>query len=66
MGADTFLDKIADIPKHEGFNKALKSPQLRSTSIDELIVDNLFCTLFRSLDNEITTVIGRFNVLSGI
>merc|ERR1719354_278968 len=57
VGADTFLDKIGDMPKHEGFNKALKSPQLRCSSINELIVDNLFCQLFRSLDNDITTVI---------
>ena len=41
----------------------MKSPQLRCSSIDELIVDNLFCQLFRSLDNDITTVIGIFRVI---
>ena len=25
VGADTFLDKIGDIPKHEGFNKVIIS-----------------------------------------
>ena len=25
VGADTFLDKIGDIPKHEGFNKVGKT-----------------------------------------
>ena len=29
---------------------ALKSPQLRCLSVSELIVDNLFCNLFRYLD----------------
>jgi len=59
VGSDLFLDKIADIPKHESFNKALKSPQLRCLNINELIVDNMFCQMFRTLDRDVTNIIGN-------
>merc|ERR550519_3208295 len=57
IGADTFLDKISDIPKHESYIKALKSPQLRCGSIVDLVFDHKFCELFRSIDRDITGII---------
>ena len=52
-----FLDKIGDIPKHEGYIKALKSPQLRCASTSDLIFDHMFCELFRSIDRDITGIL---------
>jgi len=52
-----FLDKIGDIPKHEGYIKALKSPQLRCASTSDLLFDHLFCELFRSIDRDITGIL---------
>ena len=57
IGSDTFLDKISNIPKHESYIKALKSPQLRCGSIGDLIFDHKFCELFRSIDRDITGII---------
>ena len=57
IGADMFLDKIGTIPKHESYIKALKSPQLRCGSINDLIFDHKFCELFRSIDRDITGII---------
>merc|ERR1719264_416906 len=57
IGSDTFLDKISNIPKHESYIKALKSPQLRCGSIKDLVFDHKFCELFRSIDRDITGII---------
>ena len=57
IGSDTFLDKISNIPKHESYIKALKSPQLRCGSIADLVFDHKFCELFRSIDRDITGII---------
>jgi len=57
LGSDMFLDKIGDIPKHEGYIKALKSPQLRCASTSDLLFDHLFCELFRSIDRDITGIL---------
>ena len=57
IGSDTFLDKISNIPKHESYIKALKSPQLRCGSIGDLVFDHKFCELFRSIDRDITGII---------
>merc|ERR1719225_1941427 len=57
IGSDTFLDKISNIPKHESYIKALKSPQLRCGSIVDLVFDHKFCELFRSIDRDITGII---------
>ena len=57
IGADMFLDKIGNIPKHESYIKALKSPQLRCASVNDLIFDHKFCELFRSIDRDITGII---------
>jgi len=57
LGSDMFLDKIGDIPKHEGYIKALKSPQLRCASTSDLIFDHMFCELFRSIDRDITGIL---------
>ena len=57
LGTDMFLDKIGDIPKHEGYIRALKSPQLKCASTGDLIFDHMFCELFRSLDRDITGVL---------
>ena len=54
IGSDTFLDKISNIPKHESYIKALKSPQLRCGSIVDLVFDH--CKLFRSIDRDITGI----------
>merc|ERR1719264_843366 len=59
IGSDTFLDKISNIPKHESYIKALKSPQLRCGSIADLIFDHKFCELFRSIDRDITGIVLR-------
>lgn len=29
IGLETFLDKLSEIGKHEGYNRALKHPQLK-------------------------------------
>merc|ERR1719189_1710613 len=52
-----FLDKVGDIHRHEGFNKALKHPQLRAGEAAELVFDHRFCELFRSLDREVTGIV---------
>ena len=57
IGADMFLDKIGNIPKHESYIKALKSPQLRCASVNDLIFDHKFCELFRTIDRDITGII---------
>merc|ERR1719318_124405 len=57
LGSDMFLDKIGDIPKHEGYIKALKSPQLRCASTSDLLFDHMFCELFRSIDRDITGIL---------
>jgi len=54
LGSDMFIDKIGDIPKHEGYIRALKSPQLRCGSTADLLFDHQFCELFRSVDRDIT------------
>jgi len=59
LGIDLFLDKIGDIPKHEGYIRALKSPQLKSASTSDLIFDHMFCELFRSVDRDITGVLSK-------
>ena len=59
LGVDMFLDKIGDIPKHEGYIRALKSPQLKSVSTSDLIFDHMFCELFRSVDRDITGVLSK-------
>merc|ERR1719234_3118309 len=59
IGSDTFLDKISNIPKHESYIKALKSPQLRCGSIGDLVFDHKFCELFRSIDRDITGIIRK-------
>ena len=59
LGVDVFLDKIGDIPKHEGYIRALKSPQLKSASTADLIFDHMFCELFRSVDRDITGVLSK-------
>ena len=59
IGSDTFLDKISNIPKHESYIKALKSPQLRCGSIADLVFDHKFCELFRSIDRDITGIIRK-------
>jgi hypothetical protein len=57
IGPDMFLDKISNIPRHESYIKALKSPQLRCGSINDLVFDHKFCELFRSIDRDITGII---------
>jgi len=57
LGSDMFLGKIGDIPKHEGYIRALKSPQLRCASTSDLLFDHMFCELFRSIDRDITGIL---------
>ena len=52
-----FLDKISDIPKHEAYIRALKSPQLKCASTTDLLFDHMFCELFRSVDKDITNIL---------
>jgi len=59
VGSDVFLDKIGDIPKHETYIRALKSPQVRCNSTTELTFDHMFCELFRSIDRDITTIMAK-------
>lgn len=52
-----FLGKIGDIPKHEAYIRALKSPQLKCASTADLLFDHMFCELFRSVDRDITNIL---------
>jgi len=59
LGKDMFLDKISDIPKHESYIRALKSPQLKCASTADLLFDHMFCELFRSVDRDITNILSE-------
>ena len=52
-----FLGKIGDIPKHEAYIRALKTPQLKCASTSDLLFDHMFCELFRSVDRDITNIL---------
>ena len=59
IGKDMFLGKIGDIPKHEAYIRALKSPQLKCASTADLLFDHMFCELFRSYDRDITNILSE-------
>jgi len=61
VGSEVFLDKLGDIPKHEAYIRALKSPQVRAASVTDLTFDHMFCELFRSLDRDLTNIIKKSN-----
>ena len=59
LGKDMFLGKIGDIPKHEAYIRALKTPQLKCASTADLLFDHMFCELFRSVDRDITNILSN-------
>ena len=49
IGVEMFLDKLGEVSKHEGYNKALKQPQLKCADSSELVFDHKFCQNFKVL-----------------
>lgn len=47
IGVETFVDKLAEVSKHELYSKALKHPQVRLASPTDLRFDPEFCRLYK-------------------
>jgi len=47
IGVETFLDKLAEIAKHEVYSKGLKHPQIRIVNIWDVQLDHEFCRLYK-------------------
>ncbi len=54
IGFEVFMDKIGEVSKHEGYNKALKHPQIKSEKSRDLVFDHRFCTAFKHLEHKVT------------
>ena len=59
IGKDMFLGKIGDIPKHESYIRALKTPQLKCASTSDLLFDHMFCDLFRHVERDIINILSN-------
>ncbi|KAH8034333.1 hypothetical protein HPB51_023337 [Rhipicephalus microplus] len=53
VGLDTFVDKLAAIPKQERYSQAAQKPQLKYKHPSEVFFDYEFCRLFKSLEGTI-------------
>uniref|UniRef100_A0A131Z4U9 Er golgi vesicle tethering protein n=1 Tax=Rhipicephalus appendiculatus TaxID=34631 RepID=A0A131Z4U9_RHIAP len=53
VGLDTFVDKLAAIPKQECYSQAAQKPQLKYKHPSEVFFDYEFCRLFKSLEGTI-------------
>ncbi|XP_013140976.1 PREDICTED: general vesicular transport factor p115 [Papilio polytes] len=51
VGMDTFVGKLAEVSRHELYNKAAKHPQLRAKAPAEVLIDYEFCRLFKVLES---------------
>ena len=57
IGTEMFLDKLGEVSKHEGYNKALKQPQLKCQDAAELVFDHKFCQNFKVLEHGVMNVV---------
>ena len=57
IGVEMFLDKLGEVSKAEGYNKALKQPQLKCADSSELIFDHKFCQNFKVLEHGVLSKI---------
>jgi len=59
IGAEMFLDKLGEVSRHEGYNKALKQPQLKCGDSSELIFDHKFCQNFKVLEHGVLSAVNN-------
>jgi hypothetical protein len=53
IGFEVFMDKLGEVSRHEGYNKALKHPQIKSAESRELLLDHKFCAAFKHLEHKV-------------
>jgi hypothetical protein len=51
IGCEIFLDKLSEVSKHEGYNRALKHPQIKVAKQVDLVFDNSFCHYFKQSEH---------------
>lgn len=49
IGVETFVDKLAEIAKHEIYSKALKHPQIRINTAADIQFDHEFCRMYKGI-----------------
>ena len=59
VGYEIFMDKLSEVAKHESYNKALKHPQLKCQSSDELVFDHKFCQEFKYLEHAVINFLSK-------
>ncbi|KZS07636.1 General vesicular transport factor p115 [Daphnia magna] len=57
IGVETFVDKLAEIAKHEVYSKALKHPQIRINTAADIQFDHEFCRLYKALESVIAKAV---------
>ncbi|XP_046656034.1 general vesicular transport factor p115-like isoform X1 [Daphnia pulicaria] len=57
IGVETFVDKLAEIAKHEVYSKALKHPQIRINTAADIQFDHEFCRLYKGLEGVIAKAV---------
>ncbi|XP_063968792.1 general vesicular transport factor p115-like [Lytechinus pictus] len=50
IGVETFIEKLEAVSKHESYTQAAKKPQLKFDSVDKVLFDYEFTTLFKQLE----------------
>ena len=66
IGAEMFLDKLGEVSRHEGYNKALKQPQLKCGDSSELIFDHKFCQNFKVLEHGVLSAVNNSKVVESL
>ncbi|CAH0395878.1 unnamed protein product [Bemisia tabaci] len=50
VGLEVFLDKLNEVSRHEMYSRAVKHPNIRVNSPNDLLLDHEFCKLFKALE----------------
>lgn len=61
IGLETYVSKLGEVSKHESYSNAIKQPQLKVKSSNDLLLNYEFCRLFKSIENIITKTIHGFD-----
>jgi len=58
IGVETFVDKLAEIAKHEIYSKALKHPQIQGqANVSDIHFDHEFCRLYKALEGTLAKAV---------